>query len=85
MSKLDELIAEFCPHGVEYKTIGEVCELSAGGDVPKNNYSKELTKDYTIPIYSNGVGVNALYGYTNIVKISEPCVTIGKTGYYWLL
>ena len=25
MSRLDELIAELCPDGVEYKTIGELC------------------------------------------------------------
>lgn len=24
MSKLDELIQEFCPDGVEYKTLGEI-------------------------------------------------------------
>ena len=24
MSKLDELIAELCPEGVEYKTLGEI-------------------------------------------------------------
>lgn len=80
MSKLERLIAKLCPDGVEFKTIGEVCELSAGGDVPKDHYSKELTKDYTVPIYSNGVGVNALYGYTDIPKINEPCVTIAARG-----
>ena len=30
MSKLDELIAELCPDGVEYKSIGEVCDFRNG-------------------------------------------------------
>ena len=25
MSKLDELIKELCPNGVEYKELGEIC------------------------------------------------------------
>ena len=37
MSKLDELIAELCPNGVEYKTIGEVCEMQRGTSLTKAN------------------------------------------------
>lgn len=80
MSKLEELIEELCPDGVEYKTIGEVCELSAGGDVPKERYSKEVTSEYCVPIYSNGIGDNAIYGYTDIPRIKEACVTIAARG-----
>ena len=35
MSKLDELIKELCPDGVEYKTLGEVCEFRAGWGFPE--------------------------------------------------
>ncbi len=80
MSKLDELINELCPNGVEWKSLGEVAKLSAGGDVPKDNYSKEISSKYTIPIFSNGIGENALYGYTNIEKINVPSVTISARG-----
>ncbi len=65
---------------IEWMTIGEICKLSAGGDIPKGNWSKEKSKEYMIPIYSNGMGQNALYGYTNIAKITEPCVTIAARG-----
>lgn len=65
---------------VKYKTLGEICYLSAGGDVPKNNFSKTYNDDFQIPIYSNGIGDNALYGYTNIAKINERCVTIAARG-----
>ena len=30
MSKLEELIQELCPDGVEYKVLGEICNISRG-------------------------------------------------------
>lgn len=30
MSRLDELIQELCPNGVEYKELGEICEITTG-------------------------------------------------------
>ena len=59
----------------------EVCaHLSAGGDVPQNNWSKEKTKEYSVPIYSNGTSDNALYGYTNIKRIEEDAISISARG-----
>ena len=52
--------------GWEYKTIKECCtELFAGGDVPKPDVSKNKTQNFTVPIYTNGVENEGLYGYTN--------------------
>ncbi|MBC7084967.1 MAG: restriction endonuclease subunit S [Methanomethylovorans sp.] len=65
---------------VQWLTIGEVCDLSAGGDVPKDRYSKEKTYKYNVPILSNGIGDNALYGYTDVAKINQPCVTVAARG-----
>ena len=65
---------------VLYKSIGELCKLSAGGDIPKNRYSKIKTEVYNIPIFSNGIGKNALYGYTNQATIFDECVTISARG-----
>lgn len=42
--------------------------------------SKEKTEEYTIPIISNGIGDNAIYGYTNEAKIMEPAVTVAARG-----
>lgn len=36
MSKLDELINELCPNGVEVKTISEVCNISRGVVISKD-------------------------------------------------
>ena len=80
MSTLKELLKKHCPDGVEYIKLEDFCSFTAGGDVPKNNFSKEKTTKYNIPIISNGIGANALYGYTNIIKIDEPCISISARG-----
>lgn len=41
---------------------------------------KEKTSNYYIPIISNGIGENALYGFTNIAKITKPAVTVAARG-----
>ena len=38
MSKLDELIREYCPDGVEYKTLGEIADVSRGGSFQKKDF-----------------------------------------------
>lgn len=65
---------------VEWKTLGEVFEILAGGDVPKDALSKTQTEGYPIPILSNGIGDRAIYGWTNIAKITEPSLTISARG-----
>lgn len=37
MTKLDELIKELCPNGVEYKTLGEVASVIRGERITKND------------------------------------------------
>ena len=48
MSKLDELIAELCPDGVEYKTLGTICEIRSGWGFPNIEQGK-TSGDY--PFY----------------------------------
>ena len=38
MSKLDELIQELCPEGVEYKTLGQIAMVSRGGNFQKKDF-----------------------------------------------
>ena len=62
-------------------SIGEACkDIFAGGDVPKTAFSKDKTSAYPIPIYSNGVEKDGLYGYTDAPRVLEPCVTISGRG-----
>ena len=65
---------------VSVKTVDELCKVSAGGDAPRETMSKEKTAKYSIPIISNGIGENALYGYTNEATITEPAVTVAARG-----
>ena len=65
---------------VPLKSIGEICSVSAGGDAPKDAMSKKKEEGFEIPIVSNGIGDNALYGYTNMAKITEPAVTVAARG-----
>ena len=41
MSKIDELVRELCPDGVEYKTLGEIATISRGGNFQKKNFCAE--------------------------------------------
>ena len=54
--------------------------LIAGGDVPKERFSKTPTNEYKIPIYANAIEQKGLYGYTNEARINESCVTISGRG-----
>jgi type I restriction enzyme S subunit len=36
MNKIDKLIAEHCPNGVEFKELGEVCESTSNVNWPNN-------------------------------------------------
>ena len=65
---------------VIWRALGEVCKISAGGDAPKDSMSKQKTEKYSVPIISNGIGENALYGYTDAPKVEEPAVTVAARG-----
>ncbi len=66
-----------------FVTLSSISEtIYAGGDVPKNNFSMEKSEDYPIPIYSNGVESDGLYGYTSqdYARGEAGCVTICARG-----
>ena len=65
---------------VEWKTLGEVFNIFAGGDKPKDAFSEEETDEFNVPILSNGIGLKSLYGRTNIPKITEPSLTVSARG-----
>ena len=65
---------------VEYKKLGEIAKISSGGDAPKGRISKEKNEKFNIPIISNGIGENAIYGYTDIPIITNPSITISARG-----
>ncbi len=67
------------PEGWLSYTLGDISELSAGGDKPRVS-SEKLSSTCTIPIYSNGIDNDGLYGYTNSAKIVDESVTVSARG-----
>ena len=62
-------------------TLKDACKnLFAGGDAPKEAMSKDKSDLFSIPIISNGIGANSLYGYTNHPRVLEKSVTISARG-----
>ena len=64
--------------------ITEICKsISAGGDVPEDTI-KGISKpqdEYKYPVISNGVGDNAIYGYSKNYRVDvQSCVTIAARG-----
>ena len=67
------------PKGWEYKPISDVGNLKAGGDKP-NVFSDYKTSICPIPIYSNGMTNDGLYGYTNKNNYPKNSITISARG-----
>lgn len=65
---------------VEWKTLGEVFNIFAGGDKPKDAFSEEETDEFNVPILSNGIDSKSLYGWTNSPKVTEPSLTVSARG-----
>lgn len=61
--------------------IEEICkEIFAGGDKPKDFFSKEKTEECSVPIIANAVANNGLYGYTKTARVNDISITIAGRG-----
>jgi len=79
-SRLNEIFSQK-GEGWEESTILEICkDIFAGGDKPKENFSKEKTEKFTIPIFANAVKDKGLYGYTNKARVNDSAITISARG-----
>ena len=59
--------------------LGEVSDIKAGGDKPKT-FSETKTEKCFVPIYSNGVTNDGLYGFTDKANYSKNSITISARG-----
>lgn len=57
----------------------QVADLGAGGDRPEV-FSEVKTSECPIPIFSNGIDNEGLYGYTDKPKVNAESVTISARG-----
>ena len=61
------------------RQIGDIASIKAGGDCPLE-WSKERTEEFNIPIFSNGIENDGLYGYAKQATIFKPGVTVAARG-----
>lgn len=64
---------------VEWKKIGEICEVLTGGDVPNDCVKGQTcpSPNNPFPVYSNG---NSIYGYWHNYRVAKDSVTISSIG-----
>ncbi|QIW10156.1 restriction endonuclease subunit S [Francisella sp. LA112445] len=67
------------PEGWEVKELEKISNIMAGGDKPKQ-FSPVETTNFSIPIYSNGIENEGLYGFTNKARVLLPSITISARG-----
>ncbi len=67
------------PEDWSLKTLSDISNITAGGDKP-DIVSNIETEECKIPIYSNGIDNNGLYGYTTEPKILQESVTVSARG-----
>lgn len=77
MSKLEELIEQYCPDGVEYMKIGEVCKTLPKGTLT----TKELVEPngHNYPVINSG---RELYGYYTHFNNEGDAFTVAARGEY---
>lgn len=61
MTKIEEMLAELCPNGVEWKELGEVLDYEQPTKYIVN--SKDYNEEYPIPVLT--AGQTFILGYTN--------------------
>ena len=70
MSKLEELLRELCPDGVEYKKLGEIATISRGGNFQKKDF---LTEGVPCIHYGQIYTKYGLFTDKTFTFISEEC------------
>lgn len=73
MNKLEELIKELCPDGVEYKTLETVCDITKGIQFNKEN----MFDEGTYPVINGGINPS---GYIEQFNQDENTITISQGG-----
>lgn len=73
MNKIERMLQELCPEGVEYKNLGEVCEIKRGNRVTK----KQISDIGTYPVISGGI---TPMGYIDQYNREANTITIAQYG-----
>ena len=77
--RYDDQIRKDVPMQWDVIVLDDIAEIKAGGDKPKS-FSSTKSGKYVIPIYSNGLVNDGLYGYTEKPVIEKRSITISARG-----
>ena len=72
-------IVDGVPEGWSRKRLDDIADLKAGGDKPEI-FSKTKDNICDIPIFSNGLENEGLFGYTDKADIEQESITISARG-----
>lgn len=72
-------VVDGVPEGWKKEKLIELAELKAGGDKPKI-FSKIKSNICKVPIFSNGLENEGLFGYTDKADIGQESITISARG-----
>ena len=75
MSRIDELIAQLCPDGVEFKALGEVCNSPKKGTLKTG----ELSENGKYPVINSG---REWYGRYDAYNNDGNAISIAARGEY---
>jgi type I restriction enzyme S subunit len=76
MNKIEELLAQFCPNGVEFKKLGEICVVLRGKRLTK----KELSSDGNYPVFHGGLIPLGRYNNFNRKAFQTMVINTGSVG-----
>lgn len=76
MSKLEELIQELCPDGVEYKKLGDAVTINRGIRVVKS----QLSENGKYPVYQNSLTPLGFYEKSNVGENTTFIIVAGAAG-----
>ena len=78
MSKIDDLIKELCPDGVDFKRLGAVCnKIKTGGQRNKSTLSKTRSSDNQYPVINGGISES---GFTSEFNTPSNTITVSQGG-----
>ena len=85
MSRLDELIKQYCSDGVEFRVLKDCCDLNKGEQLNKELLSKERTEEFCIPVINGGKNPSGYWNRqnrcANVITISQGGASAGYVDY----
>ena len=72
-TKVEQLIQQYCPDGVEYKPLGEVCDIHKGVQFNKT----DMKEEGSYPVINGGINPS---GYVEVFNEEKETITISQGG-----